>query len=104
MEGQLNGWKAGAVLAAALASIPANIDVSELAGNQAENAIAINPTDPSNIVAIAVQVSSRNESQGLFEGVSFDGGRTWTRQVIGTGGPLDDLFQGMPWEIGRGCP
>ncbi|HEV2375489.1 MAG TPA: sialidase family protein [Streptosporangiaceae bacterium] len=67
------------------AVIPPNFDVSARHGNEAENDIAINPTKPSNIVAM-----STLNGTGLFEGVSFDGGKSWTRKVIGTSrnGPL----------------
>ena len=66
----------------ASAQIPQNIDVSLRPGNEAEHAIAINPTNPSNIVAMSTL--SEPTAVGLFEGVSFDGGQTWTRQFIGT--------------------
>src|SRR2546428_13033177 len=62
--------------------IPTNVNVSALGGNDAEDAIAVNPTNPSNIVAMSVLPVG---VVGLFEGVSFDGGLTWTRQIIGAG-------------------
>jgi len=64
--------------------IPPNYDISAMHGNEAEDAIAINPTNPSNIVAMS---TLPDVVSGLFEGVSFDGGKTWARQVIGTSGP-----------------
>src|SRR5579859_3379083 len=67
---------------------PPNFDVSAMHGNEAENAIAINPTNPANIVAMSTLPDAPS---GLFEGVSFDGGKNWTRQVIGTGGPLGPI-------------
>jgi hypothetical protein len=69
--------------AAASAQTLQNVDVSLRPGNEAEHAIAINPTDPSNIVAMSTL--SESSAVGLFEGISFDGGQTWTRQFIGTG-------------------
>jgi hypothetical protein len=57
------------------------IDVSKLAGNQSEEAVAINPTNPLNIVI----VSNNNAAAGLFESVSFDGGATWKGQTIADG-------------------
>jgi hypothetical protein len=36
---------------------PRNIDVSQMAGNHAEDAVAINPTDPRNVVAVSVASS-----------------------------------------------
>jgi len=69
--------------ATASAQILQNVDVSLRPGNEAEHAIAINPTNPSNIVAMSTL--SESSAVGLFEGISFDGGQTWTRQFIGTG-------------------
>src|ERR1700761_1380482 len=76
---------------------PRNIDVSQMAGNHAEDAVAINPTDPRNVVAVSV-ASSRQA--GLFEGVTFDGGRTWHRTVIGTGGALGEICcdEALAWD------
>ena len=73
---------------AAVQAIPPNFDVSAMHGNEAEDAIAINPADPSNIVAMS---TLPDVPSGLFEGVSFDGGKTWARQVIGTGGALGQI-------------
>ena len=70
------------------APIPPNFDVSAMHGNEAEDAIAINPTNPANIVAMS---TLPDLPSGLFEGVSFDGGTSWTRRVIGTGGPLGPI-------------
>src|SRR6266480_1640428 len=69
-------------------AVPPNHDASVMSGNEAENAIAVNPTNPSNVVTMSTlpEVPS-----GLFEGVSFDGGQTWTRKVIGTGAPLGKI-------------
>ena len=61
---------------------PPNINVSARSGNEAEDAIAINPTDPSNIVSMS---TLPGPVSGLFEGVSFDGGATWTRKIIADG-------------------
>ena len=70
------------MLASSAFAVPANIDVSQRSGNEAEDAIAINPTNPSNIVAMS---TLPGPVSGLFEGVSFDGGQTWTRRIIGDG-------------------
>jgi hypothetical protein len=59
------------------AQIPTNVNTSARPGNEAEDAIAINPTNPSNIVAMSVLPGP---VRGTFEAVSFDGGLTWTRQ------------------------
>jgi hypothetical protein len=77
--------------------IPQNIDVSQATGNEAEDAIAINPTNPSNIVAMSIPLSL---DSGLFEGISFDGGQTWTRQTIGDGDNLGEICcdQQLAWD------
>jgi hypothetical protein len=82
---------------AAPAQVPPNFNVSAEPGNEAEDAIAINPTNPSNIVAMSVLPGPR---VGIFEGVSFDGGLTWTRQVIGDGDELGELCcdQQLAWD------
>jgi hypothetical protein len=84
-------------VAAATPSIPPNFDISAMHGNEAEDAIAINPTNPSNVVAMS---TLPDVVSGLFEGVSFDGGSTWTRQVIGTGGQLGQICcdQQLAWD------
>jgi len=77
---------------------PTNINASAAAGNEAEDAIAVNPTNPSNIVTMATLPDPG--VKGLFEGVSFDGGSTWVRQVIGTGEPLGEICcdQQLAWD------
>jgi hypothetical protein len=63
-------------------SPPPNVDVSQRVGNESETAIAVNPTNPQNVVIftnIAEGVS------GMFLGVSFDGGQTWTRRIVADG-------------------
>src|SRR5216683_977661 len=60
--------------------IPTNVDVSQRHNNESEGAIAVNPTNPNNIVIVTnVDVPAA----GMFEGVSFDGGKTWARSLIG---------------------
>ena len=78
---------------------PTNINTSAALGNEAEDAIAVNPTNPSNIVTMAT-LPDAGVVSGLFEGVSFDGGSTWTRQVIGTGKPLGEICcdQQLAWD------
>ena len=82
---------------AAHTQIPTNVNVSALGGNDAEDAIAVNPTNPSNIVAMSVLPIG---VVGLFEGVSFDGGLTWTRQIIGAGDQLGEICcdQQLAWD------
>jgi hypothetical protein len=74
--------------AAAAQSTPTNVDVSALPGNDAEDAIAVNPTNPNNVVAFAISLPL---PAGLVEGVSFDGGKTWTRQIVGNFDGLGDI-------------
>jgi hypothetical protein len=60
--------------------IPTNVDVSQRHTNESEGAIAVNPTNPNNIVTVTnVDVPAA----GMFEGVSLDGGKTWARSLIG---------------------
>jgi hypothetical protein len=96
---------AGVTAAAALAGVPAaarvaaspavpvNVDVSQRHLNESEEAIAVNPTNPNNIVTVTnVGHAEAGLTAGMFEGVSFDGGKTWTRKLIALGGsdPLGD--------------
>jgi len=96
---------AGATAAAALAGVPAaaravasqavpvNVDVSQRHLNESEEAVAVNPTNPNNIVTVTnVGHAEAGLTAGMFEGVSFDGGKTWTRKLIALGGgdPLGD--------------
>jgi len=63
------------------AHVGQNVNISRMFGNQNETAVAINPTNPDNIV-----VTSNLESfRGLLEAYSFDGGSTWTTQIIADG-------------------
>ena len=84
-----------AALAAAQATVaaPANVDVSQRHLNESEEAIAVNPANPDNIVTVTnVGHGEAGLTAGMFEGVSFDGGQTWTRKLIALGGgdPLGD--------------
>src|SRR5436190_67884 len=58
-----------------------NVNVSKLAGNQAETTIAINPTDPQNI-AILTNVQFGDK---LFFAYSTDGGSTWSSRFVADG-------------------
>jgi len=87
---------ATATLAAAAA--PSNLNVTAMPGNEAEDAIAVNPTNPSNVVAMS---TLPDVVAGLAVGVSFDGGQTWARHVIGTAGdPLGEICcdQQLAWD------
>ena len=65
--------------------VPPNFDVSQRPGNEAENTIAANPTNPQNVAAMTCPVGNND---GLFLGVSFDGGRTWKRRLFATGAQI----------------
>jgi hypothetical protein len=84
---------------AAAAPPPANFDSSVLTGNEAEDAIAVNPTDPSNVVTMS---SLADVPAGLSVNVTFDSGTTWARRVIGssTADPLGDICcdQQLAWD------
>ncbi len=69
-----------------LAPTPTNVDISRRAGNESEEAIAVNPTNPQNIA----MVSNIAEGPGMFAAVSFDGGKTWTGRIIANGDNLGD--------------
>jgi len=65
-------------------SVSPNVNVSRVLGNQAETSIAINPTNPDNIV-----VASNIQFGGqLFEAYSFDGGAHWKTQAVANGDNL----------------
>jgi BNR/Asp-box repeat len=67
-------------------STPKNVDVSQRAGNESEAAIAVNPTNPNNIVIFTNIAEGVN---GMFLAVSFNGGQSWTRRIVGQG---NDIF------------
>jgi len=71
--------------ARALNNPPPNVDVSQRAGNESEEAIAVNPTNPNNIVIFTNIAEGAN---GMFLAVSFDGGQTWNSRIVGQ----NDLF------------
>jgi hypothetical protein len=78
---------AGASSQLRLASVPTNIDVSQRSTNESEETVAVNPTNPNNIVIVT---NVDHPAAGLFEGVSFDGGATWTTKLIGNNDNLGD--------------
>jgi hypothetical protein len=84
-------------LPATAATTPPNLDVTAAPGNEAENAIAVNPTNPQNVMAMS---TLPDVPAGLQVGTSFDGGATWTRQLIGTGGQLGEICcdQQLAWD------
>src|SRR5437879_3292980 len=66
---------------------PPNIDISQRHTNESEEAIAVNPTNPQNIVMVS---NVDFPAAGMLEGVSFDGGQTWTTNLIGNNDNLGD--------------
>lgn len=70
-----------------------NVNISQLAGNQQEVAIAINPTNPYNLFAFSN--SEPPPAAGLFAAFSTDGGATWT-DVDPTDGTIADGDLGDP--------
>src|SRR6266446_3995294 len=66
---------------------PPNIDISQRHTNESEEAIAVNPTNPQNIVMVS---NVDFPAAGMLEGVSFDGGATWTKKLIGNNDNLGD--------------
>jgi len=85
-----------AMVASVVASVPAtatpaNVDVSRRHLNESEEAIAVNPTNPNNIVVVT-NVGHREAGleAGMLAGVSFDGGQTWATRLIGNNDNLGD--------------
>ena len=64
--------------------VPANINVSREPGNQAEDAVAIQQTNPNHVVVVA----NEGAASALFHGWSTDGGRTWSTDRIADGDNL----------------
>lgn len=77
---------------AVTASAGANVDISKLAGNQTESAVAIDPTHPDRVVTIAM---SDAQQAGMFLGTRNDDG-TWSGKTIGTG-PTMGGGDGLPF-------
>ncbi len=74
-------------IASASSGTPTNVNISRRSGNESEEAIAVNPTNPKNIVMIS---NIQEGTAGLFKSVSFDGGKTWTGQIIANFDNLGD--------------
>jgi len=76
---------------AGAATPPRNIDVSQRHLNESEEAIAVNPTNPNNIVVFTnVGHQEAGLAAGMFLAVSFDGGSTWSRRLVGNNDSLGD--------------
>jgi hypothetical protein len=57
-----------------------NVDISQRDHNESEEAVAVNPTDPQNMVMVS---NVDHPAAGMLEGLSFDGGSTWNTSLIG---------------------
>src|SRR2546430_10935706 len=62
--------------------IPTNVDASQWHHNESEGTIAVNPTNPNNIVIIT---NVDFPSAGRFKASGFDGGKPWSRTLSGNG-------------------
>ena len=71
------------VLAVTPLTVGPNVDISGFADNESETTVAVNPTNPSNVVV----VSNFAVADALMEAVTFDGGATW-RYVQPPPGPV----------------
>lgn len=84
---------------AAAAPLPTVFNSSAMSGNQAEDAIAVNPTNASNVVTMSTLPDA---VAGLDVNVTFNGGKTWARRVIGgtTSDPLGSICcdQQLAWD------
>src|ERR1700693_2687709 len=84
LAGSADAW-------AAAVHIPLNVDVSQRHLNESEVTIAVNPTNRNNIVLVSnVGHLEAGLTAGMFKGVSFDGGATWSRSLIGNNDNLGD--------------
>ena len=59
---------------------PVNVDVSQRHTNESEEAVAVNPLNPKNVVIVT---NVDFPAAGLFAAVSLDGGSTWATRLIG---------------------
>jgi hypothetical protein len=62
-------------------TVGANINTSKLAGSESTGQIAMNPTNPNNLVIVSQ--SGDNHGALLPLSTSFDGGKTWSTQLVG---------------------
>jgi hypothetical protein len=69
-----------AVPGAATGATPTNVDVSQRLGNESEEAVAVNPTNPNNIVVVTnVGHAEAGLTAGMLEGVS-----DWSVSILTT--------------------
>jgi hypothetical protein len=67
------------------------VDISQRHFNESEQAVAVNPTNPNNVV-VFTNIGHREAgiTTGMFLGVSFDGGATWLKRIVGQNDSLGD--------------
>jgi len=69
----------GASAAGPGVTVTPNVDVSLKRGGQSEQAIAVDPTNPQNMVVVS---NEDRPGPGLLESISHDGGQTWVHRDI----------------------
>ena len=84
---------------AAATPLPSVFDTSALPGNEAEDAIAVNPKNTANVVTMS---TLPDVVSGLSVNVTFNGGASWATRVIGgtASDPLGDICcdQQLAWD------
>src|SRR6266849_2256743 len=80
-----------ATATATVRATPTNVDVSQRHLNESEEASALNPTNPKNIVVVTnVGHKEAGLISAIFEGVSVDGGRTGSTELTSNSDTLGD--------------
>src|SRR5260370_41184978 len=82
------GPGAGAGAGAGVGAVtPANVDISQRHLNESEETIAVNPTNPRNIVTVTnVGHGEAGLTAGMVEGGGFHGGETGAAKRVAPGG------------------
>lgn len=86
-----------ATAAAGTATVGPNINLTAAPGNQAETAVAIDPSNPDRAFMVAMD----DRMTGLGAARTTDGGVTWTRSRVATGGggmPLACCDPSVSWD------
>lgn len=96
-EGETGSQGGGGVVLTPTLTPGTDVNISRLPGSQAEVTIAVNPTNPLNVVSLSNGGTSDPSAQ--FVANSFDGGATWTIRQLGfaqdgIGGLISDRFDG----------
>ncbi|WP_127355173.1 sialidase family protein [Actinacidiphila soli] len=77
------GLSVGIAVPAQAATVGAVVNVTRSAGNQAEGAIAVDPTNPSRLAAVSNNGDGAGD--GMTAAYSTDSGATWTHRTIADG-------------------